>query len=109
MKKQAYVLLSVAVIAVVGLSLAGCQIVASPMLGVIYTETKYGDTATTATAATKEGKACGQSILGWVATGDASVAAAKAAGGITTVSSVDHTAKQILGIVGDWCTIVKGS
>ena len=109
MNKQAYVLLSLAVIAVAGLSLAGCQIVDSPMKGWIYTETKYGDDATTSAAATKEGKACGTSILGWVATGDASVSAAKAAGGITTVASVDHSAKQIVGIFGEWCTIVKGS
>ncbi len=93
-------------IGVAGLS--GCMIVASPVSGWIYTEAKYGDTATTATAASKEGKACAQSILGWIATGDASVTAAKAAGGITEVSSVDHTAKNILGIIGEWCTVVKG-
>ncbi|HMU32033.1 MAG TPA: TRL-like family protein, partial [Nitrospira sp.] len=80
-----------------------------PMAGGIYNETKYGDVATTHNSATKEGKACGTSILGWVATGDASVSAAKAAGGITTVASVDHSAKNILGILGEWCTIVKGS
>jgi hypothetical protein len=34
---------------------------------------------------------------------------ARAAGGITTVASVDHSAKNILGILGEWCTIVKGS
>jgi hypothetical protein len=109
MKKQAYVLLSLAVIAVVGLSLAACMPVASPLAGGIYTEVKYGMFATTSTAATKEGKACGTTILGWVATGDASVTAAKAAGGITNVSHIDHTAKNILGIFGEWCTIVKGS
>jgi hypothetical protein len=103
------VLCSLSLITAAYLSLTGCQIVASPMLGVIYTEAKYGDTATTHTSSTKEGKACGQSILGWVATGDASVAAAKAAGGITTVAEVDHSAKNILGIIGEWCTIVKGS
>lgn len=101
--------LSLAVIALVGLGLSGCQIVASPMLGGIYTEAKYGDVATDEAGASKEGKACGQSILGWVATGDASVAVAKAAGGITKVSSVDHSAKNILGILGEWCTIVRGN
>ena len=75
----------------------------------MYTEVKSGDTATDHASATKEGKACGQSILGWVATGDASVAAAKAAGGVNQVASVDHTAKNILGIIGEWCTVVKGS
>ena len=101
--------LSLAVIALVGLSLSGCQIVASPMLGGIYNETKYGDVATDEAGASKEGKACGQSILGWVATGDASVAAAKAGGGITKVASVDHFAKNILGILGEWCTSLRGN
>lgn len=107
--KHAYQALSLGLIVVAGLSLAGCQIVDSPAKGWIFTDTKSGDVATSAAAATKEGKACATSILGWVATGDASVAAAKAAGGISTVASVDHTAHQILGIVGDYCTIVKGS
>ena len=101
--------LSLAVIALASLSLGGCQIVASPLAGVIYNETKYGDIATDEAGATKEGKACGTSILGWVATGDASVQAAKAAGGITKVASVDHSAKNILGIFGEWCTIVRGN
>jgi hypothetical protein len=101
--------LFLAVIALAGLSLGGCQIVQSPMTGIIYTEAKYGDTATDEAGGSKEGKACGQSILGWVATGDASVQAAKAAGGITKVSSVDHSAKNIVGILGEWCTIVRGN
>ena len=103
------VLFSLSLICAAYLSLTGCLIVDSPMKGWLFTEAKYGDTATDHATATKEGKACGQSILGAVATGDASVAAAKAAGGITTVASVDHTAKNILGIIGEWCTVVKGS
>jgi hypothetical protein len=93
-------------IGVVGIS--GCMIVASPVMGSLFTEAKYGDTATSSTGASKEGKACATSILGWIATGDASISAAKAAGGITEVSSVDHTAKNILGFFGEWCTVVKG-
>lgn len=77
-------------------------------MGIIYNETKYGYIATTESSATKEGKACAQTIMGLVATGDASITAAKAAGGITTVSHIDYSAKSILGIIGDWCTIVKG-
>lgn len=107
--KQVKCALAFAAIAATALSLGGCQIVATPATGWILTDVKYGDTATSATAATKEGKACAQSILGWVSSGDASIAAAKAAGGITTVASVDHSSDQILGIVGHWCTIVKGS
>ena len=93
---------------VLALVTEGCMVVASPVLGVIYTEAKYGDTATTESGANKEGKACARSILGLVAEGDASIAAAKANGGITQVSSIDHTARNIVGIIGEWCTVVKG-
>lgn len=103
MKKLGLVMLSSAV-----LGLTGCQPVASPLMGVFYNDTKYGDVATTLPNGTKEGKACATTVLGLVATGDASIAAAKANGGITEVSFVDHSAKSILGITGEWCTIVKG-
>ena len=98
--------LTAVIVGVAGIS--GCVAVATPAVGVLFTDVKYGDTATTSTSASKEGKACAQSILAMVATGDASIAAAKANGGITEVSFVDHTAHSILGIVGEWCTIVKG-
>jgi len=87
---------------------SGCQPVASPLMGIIYNETKFGYEATSNHDATKEGKACGQTILGMVATGDASISAAKAAGGITEISHVDHSAKNIVGVVAEFCTIVKG-
>ena len=107
--KQIKVALTLVGISAAAFSLAACQIVASPMQGTIFNETKYGNIATAETATTKEGKACASSVLGWVATGDASIVAAKANGGITKVSSVDHYAKSILGIYGEWCTIVKGN
>ena len=88
--------------------LTGCQPVASPLMGVFFNDTKFGWEATSNAAATKEGKACAQTILGLGATGDASISAAKAAGGITEVAHVDHTAHSILGVVADFCTIVKG-
>lgn len=91
------------------LLLSGCQPVSAPVLGILSLDTKYGDSVTTAAAATKEGKACANSTLGLVATGDASIEAAKANGGITTVSHVDHSAKSTLGIVSEWCTIVRGN
>lgn len=107
--KQIKVALTLVGITAAALSLTACQIVYSPMAGTSFNETKYGNIATAETATTKEGKACGSSIMGWVATGDASIAAAKANGGITKVTSVDHSAKNILGIFGEWCTIVKGN
>ncbi|MGA6828262.1 TRL-like family protein [Nitrospira sp. NS4] len=90
------------------IAITGCQPVASPLMGLIYNETKFGYEATQSPNATKEGKACANTIMGLVATGDASITAAKAAGGITEVSHVDHSAKSTLGIVAEFCTIVKG-
>jgi hypothetical protein len=94
---------------VVGLS--GCMIVDSPIKGVLGTEVIWGDVAgKTAKADTqKQGKACAESILGLLARGDASVRAAKENGGITEVSSVDHSARNFLNIVGEWCTLVRGN
>ena len=88
--------------------LTGCQPVASPLMGIFFNDTKFGYIATSNADATKEGKACAQTIMGLVAQGDASISAAKAAGGITQVAHVEHTAHSILGVVADFCTIVKG-
>lgn len=108
--KQIKIALTLAGLTAAAFSLAACGgIVASPVAGTTFNETKYGNIATAETATTKEGKACATSILGAVAQGDASIAAAKANGGITKVTSVDHYAKSILAIYGEWCTIVKGN
>jgi len=98
-------------ILVVGLG--GCMIVEAPIKGVLGTEVIWGDVATgesgsAVPGAAKEGKACADSILGLVARGDASVRAAKENGGIKEVTSVDHSARNFLNIVGEWCTIVRG-
>lgn len=60
-------------------------------------------------AGSKTGKACMTTILSLVATGDASIAAAKANGGITKVSTVDFEAKNIMGIYGTHCTVITGN
>jgi hypothetical protein len=74
---------TVGVLSVGVIMLTGCQPVASPLMGIIFNDTKFGYMATPNAAVTKEGKACAQTILGLVATGDASISAAKAAGGVT--------------------------
>jgi len=56
---------------------------------------------------TKTGKACMKSILGLAASGDASIAAAKANGNIAKVSTVDYEVDNLLGIYGTYCTVVK--
>jgi hypothetical protein len=89
-------------------TLSGCISVATPAIGVLFTEVRGPIDAQGAIGA-KEGKACAQSILGLIAQGDASIAAAAKAGGITNVSTVDHYTRNVLGIIGDFCTIVRGS
>jgi hypothetical protein len=93
---------------VVGLS--GCMIVESPIRGVVGTEVIWGDVATGKVSPDdmKQGKACAESILGLMARGDASVRAAKANGGITEVFTIDHSARNFFGVVGEWCTLVRG-
>lgn len=93
---------------VVGLS--GCMIVESPIRGVVGTEVIWGDVTTgkPTPGDVKEGQACAESILGLVARGDASVRAAKEDGGIDEVFSVEHSARNFFGVVGEWCTMVRG-
>jgi TRL-like protein family len=93
--------------------LCGCMIVESPIRGVVGTEVIWGDVAvgtpSSPTAGTmKEGKACAESILGLIARGDAGVRAAKANGGISEVTNIEHSARNFFGIVGEWCTLVRG-
>ncbi|HVN40434.1 MAG TPA: TRL-like family protein [Myxococcota bacterium] len=90
------------------LPLAGCISVATPAIGILFTDVTYAADGQGAIGA-KEGKACAQSILGLIAQGDASIEAAAKNGGIKTVSTIDHSAKNMLGIIGDYCTIVHGS
>ena len=64
--------------------------------------------ATNATGGSKVGEACATNILGIFASGDSSVAAAKKAGGIKTVSSVDVKTFNVFTAYGETCTIVRG-
>ena len=68
-----------------------------------------GQMATTETNASKTGEACASNILGIVASGDASIDAAKKNGGITKVSSVDFKNTNTFLIYAQTCTIVKGN
>lgn len=87
--------------------LSGC---ATPFpLGQIYTGISSPVAAGNGDLAyTKVGTAVSTSILGLVATGDASIKTAAANGGITKVKYVDYRAKNILGIFGKYTTTVYG-
>jgi hypothetical protein len=92
------------------MSATGCMIVDTPVMGVLGSRVRWGEFAQgDDKAGQKEGKACMETILGLVARGDASVRAAKINGGITEVSVVDHSARNFLNIVGEYCTVVRGT
>jgi len=57
----------------------------------------------------KTGKSCATSVLGIVATGDISTQAAAQQMDITEIKSVTYTVNNILGVIGTYCTIVKGN
>jgi len=80
----------------------------SPVNGFIYTDVKGPITADSGASASKEGTSCASSILGWVATGDASIEAAMKNGGISKVATVDFNSTGILGFYAKFCTIVRG-
>ena len=56
----------------------------------------------------KTGEACSTGYLGLIALGDASLATAKKAGGITDVHTVDFRTFNILGLYVQGCTVVHG-
>jgi hypothetical protein len=104
--------MKLAIAALAVFSSTGCAAVATGgdtfALGFIYSGYKSSGAVGTAQA-TKRGEACASSILGAIATGDASIEEAKRAGGITQVAFVDHDQFSILGLYATSCTIVHGS
>lgn len=98
-----------AVVAFTASLLGGCAVAAAPTTGWLYTKVQGPVTTGTATNTSKTGQSCATNILGIVATGDASIDAAKKAGGITNVSSVDHDSSSVLGVFATFCTVVKGN
>lgn len=89
--------------------LNSCGIGAMPQpIGVVYANVADPVAATTSTG-TRTGEATATSYLGIVAIGDSSIAAAKANGHISTVSSVDVKRENILGIISKYTTVVKGN
>ncbi|MEE9340001.1 MAG: TRL-like family protein [Methylococcaceae bacterium] len=93
-------------VVVVGL-LAGCAQGLSPVGTGLITDVKGPITATGATGS-KTGTACANTILGLINEGDASIEAAKAAGGISVVASADYHTQGFYPFVGETCVIVTG-
>lgn len=101
------ILLSSAYVAMISI-LGGCAMARGPVTGLWYADTHSSVAATSNQAGNRVGEACANSILGLVATGDASIEAARRNGGITMISSVDEKASNILGVYATYCTIVRG-
>jgi len=69
---------------------------------------KLPQNVTSASGGSKTGVAVCTSILTLFAKGDCSVAAAKAEGGITTVTAVDWKVANVLGVYGTYTLTVTG-
>jgi hypothetical protein len=87
--------------------LTGCANGPSPVGIGLITDVK-GPIMATGVTGSKTGTACANTILGLINKGDASIEAAKAAGDVSVVASVDYHTKGFYPFVGDTCTIVTG-
>jgi len=90
--------------------LTGCVAYStSPVTGALYTDVKAPSTATASnTASLKSGSATVTSILGLIATGDASINSAAKSAGITKIHHVDYSSKSVLGIYAVYTVTVYG-
>lgn len=100
---------SLAIAAVAAFGLGGCAQVASDLGYAFYQDSQQPLMVTEASVASKRGQACGENLLGLIAQGDHSIDAAKRAGGITQVTSVDVDVFSIWTIYGRRCTVVRGN
>lgn len=87
---------------------SSCATVQSPVSGIWYTDVKSPVAVTNNAGSSKVGTASASSILGIIATGDASVEAAAKSAGITKIHHVDAHSTSILGIIGKYQIFVYG-
>jgi len=96
-----------AIIILTGFIFTGCA--SYQPMGVIYTKVSAGISAGGGPVAhTKVGTSEASSIMGMVATGDASIEAAVKNGNIKTIKYVDYHVENILGVIGKYTTTVYG-
>ena len=79
-----------------------------PIPGVILSDVKAPLSTNHGDFGSRKGMASIKSILGWVTTGDASVANAAAQAGITVVKHVDFHSYSVLGVFAEFTVIVYG-
>lgn len=76
--------------------------------GLVYRDVTLPLTANNGTPGTKVGTATATSLLGLINTGNASIEAAKRAGGITRVTHVDYKVTNTLGLMATYTVYVYG-
>ena len=86
----------------------GCAMAMAPVTGVLYPSVDAPLDVNSESDATKMGSATCKSYLGLVATGDASIAAAAKAGGISKIRHVDYRSHSVLGVYAEFTTVVYG-
>lgn len=101
---------SFAVLVIVAICASGCAMpTASPLVGTLYTDVTAPITATASDALPlKAGSATATSILGLIATGDASIETAARDANITKIHHVDYNVKSILGLFAYYTVTVYG-
>lgn len=95
-------------LSVAALLLTGCAGNMSPVGYGLITNVKGPVTATENVVGSKTGESCAENILGIIASGDASIVAAKQNANIRKVSTVDYSSNGIYPFFGKTCVIVTG-
>ena len=88
-------------------TLCGCAST-QPVGGFIYSDVQGPVATTHLPKGPLRGEACATSWLGAYATGDASVAEAAKAGGMSIVSHIDQHSSSLLFFYHKWCTVAYG-
>jgi len=98
-----------AMLLVVAVVLSSCAAsVTSPAMGQLYTNLKAPFAVTSNSVSTKVGTGEVTSILGLIATGDASIQTATKSAGITKIHHIDVECTNILGIFATYTVYVYG-
>lgn len=90
--------------------LGGCASATMPVTGTMYANIKAPLTATASTDEPQRvGRASVRSILGIVASGDASIQTAARNGGITEIHHVDYESQNFFGVLAEYTVVVYGN
>ena len=103
------ILLSMVTSVALAIACSGGAGYSAPAGSIIQNTTLNKEVSTATPVGAKTGEACVTGYVGIVSTGDASIKAAAAAGGITKVNAVDYKVDNILGsLIASTCTIARG-